>query len=337
MRNQDENMIRWSEKSKPSIGGISFYIIFLISFIVYIFWSPENYNELGKSEIGFLVSASIGFIMGLSDDAYNTRPLMKFGFQVICAIILIYCDLAITTFDSNILNYAFTIFWVVAVMNSINMLDNMDAITTSTSIFILLAALICGLAMGHLDGFFTFSLIGVLSALVGFLYYNWHPSKMFMGDTGSQFLGVLLSVIGIKYFWNYQDIHGIAFSSQQLIIVMLAFIVPISDTSTVIINRLSRKQSPFVGGKDHTTHHLSYLGFSDQQVALILGGISLLSCIAIFFILNYIKAWTIGHFAFFLGWILVIFTLLFTTTKAKKARTRFNEQEQLLALKKNGN
>jgi len=162
-------------------------------------------------------------------------------------------------------------------MNSINMLDNMDGITTIVSIFILLAAAIgSGLIMSS-NFFYTFVCGGTVSALVGFLIFNWNPSKIFMGDTGSQMIGALLASVGVIFFWNNDliSIHHAWYS--KLAIVMTAFVIPIADSLTVTINRIRRGQSPFVGGKDHTTHHLSYAGLSDRQVALVMILISSIS------------------------------------------------------------
>lgn len=100
-----------------------------------------------------------------------------------------------------------------------------------------------------------------------------------MGDNGSQFVGSFLAIMSIEVFWNTATIA----TSQwyyPFLIVFLAFLVPISDTTTVTINRLMRGQSPFVGGRDHTTHHLSYMGLSDSKVAILLLSINAISVLA---------------------------------------------------------
>ena len=116
---------------------------------------------------------------------------------------------------------------------------------------------------------------------------------MYMGDSGSQFLGLLLAFIGIKYFWN-----SAVFETQELIQVnksllyALIFILPISDTTSVFINRISRKQSPFIGGKDHTTHHLSFMGFSNTQIIFIFSGIAFLSSIIAIALYRFVNNWS---------------------------------------------
>ncbi len=163
-------------------------------------------------------------------------------------------------------------------MNSINMLDNMDAITTSISISIITGLIVVVFVKDlHINNFNLVMMVGVLGGLFGFLYFNWHPSKIFMGDTGSQFLGVFLAACGIEYLWGYKDHNGQILELKQFVVPMLMFIVPLIDTITVTVRRLMRKQSPFVGGKDHITHMLFYFGFKERKVALILISISLTS------------------------------------------------------------
>jgi len=316
MRNTNDAIIRWSEESKPSLGGISFYVIFLLSITSYSFIF-NNSAILGNNEfLGIVVSCTIAFLMGLADDAYNTRPFFKFFVQVLCSFILIISGIYIRIFPWEWVNYLFTVFWIVGMMNSLNMLDNMDAITTSVSISILLTALlVIFLDHGFTSNINVLLLLGVTGALLGFLYYNWHPSKLFMGDTGSQFLGVFLAGMGILYFWNSYDSSGNLVQSKQFFVSILTFIIPICDTTTVVINRLSRKQSPFIGGKDHTTHHLSYLGFSDRQVSLVFIALSLLSMIFAVFIVYYIKDWGYIHISIFGVYFLLIFGFLFYVSK----------------------
>ena len=320
IRNTKETVIRWSEQSKPSIGGISFYVIFLLSITSYSFIFGNSTSVLDNNQfLGIVASCTVAFLMGLADDAYNTRPFLKFLAQVLCAVILILSGVIIRIFPWELANYFFTVFWVVGMMNSLNMLDNMDAVTTTVSITIIIAAILI-IALDH--DFFTnihvLLLFGIMGALIGFLYYNWHPSKLFMGDTGSQFLGVFLAGIGILYFWNSPDSKGNIVQSKQFFVSILTFIIPICDTSTVVINRLMRGQSPFIGGKDHTTHHLSYMGLSDRQVSLVFAGLSFLSMLCTIFITYYINNWGYIHILIFGSYFLLIFGLLFYVSKTTK-------------------
>lgn len=308
--------IRWGSTSKPAFGGISFYIVFLLSFAVYaiIFASSDIPLEF----FGVLIASSIGFLVGLADDAYNTKPFLKFLGQFAAAVALIATNNYITLFDNTLINYALTFVWVTGMMNSINMLDNMDGITTSVSIGVISTALFTLVLTQDLNHLYFWVLLGTVAALIGFLYYNWNPSRMYMGDTGSQFLGALLAALGIYFFWNGYKFEDTSFFPKA-ITPILAFLPSIIDTTTVTINRIARGQSPFVGGRDHTTHHLSYLGLKDRYIAIffltmtfVCGGISLY--------FNYqVKEWNtsviIGVVVLMLG----AFGFLFGITKRKSA------------------
>jgi UDP-GlcNAc:undecaprenyl-phosphate GlcNAc-1-phosphate transferase len=321
--NAEMQQERWSAHVKPAIGGISFFIVFLISISVIGTLPRESNLFLDKKLIGIMAASSLGFLLGLADDAYNTNPLVKFILQLSCAFILILSDVYIQVIGIPAIDFAITVIWVIGLMNSINMLDNMDAITTTTSMSIIIGLIAVIFSTGvHGYNFYLVMMVGVLGSLLGFLYYNWNPSKIYMGDTGSQFLGVFLAACGIIYFWNFRDSNGGQFQFKQFVVPMLMFIVPLIDTITVTFRRLMRKQSPFVGGKDHITHHLAFLGFSDRQVALTLITISLISIPVCILILNKNIEWTeyvtFGSFAYF-GIVFVIFQLLYNKGAAKKA------------------
>lgn len=318
----DETIIRWGSTSKPALGGISFYIIFLFSISCYSILIDSHNFVLNTQFLGLLVAVTLGFLMGLADDAYNTQPMLKLTVQLSCATILILTGTYIKLFHSVELNCLLSILWVIGMMNSINMLDNMDAITASVSKGIIL----CALAFLIIDGDFRnehfIILIGVLGALVGFMCFNWHPSKMYMGDTGSQFLGVFLAAIGITYFWNSPDSlisqPDSALFFKRCLLAIMAFILPLTDTLTVVINRLRQKKSPFVGGKDHTTHALARLGLSDRNVAFVFIAVSLLSSFLAVCVYK-VEQWkTIHTIGFGLYMVIVFFAFNYPTHLKKK-------------------
>lgn len=315
IRNANETIIRWSPKSKPSLGGISFYIIFLISIASYPIFFEQSKVLLSKPLLGILAACTLAFLMGLSDDAYNTKPLLKFIIQVCCALILISTGTHISIFSNMYINYALTLFWVVGLMNSINMLDNMDGITTLVSITIILSALFILYLNNDNYSIHILLLIGVLAALIGFLFFNWHPSKMFMGDTGSQFIGLFLAAMGIIYFWNTPDVHGNLIQSKQFFVTILTFAIPIIDTTSVTINRLLKGKSPFVGGKDHTTHSLFFMGLTEKRIALLYLGICLVSMFFNLLIIKYIEDWGYLHVILFSIYYIALFWFLYAPTR----------------------
>jgi len=314
IRNDSETVIRWSGQVKPALGGLTFYIIFLLSIILHSFIFSYSGSNIDFKFTGIVGATSLGFLMGLSDDAYNTRPVLKFLTQVLCGIILIYSGTFINIFESNILNYSITILWVVGLMNSINMLDNMDGITTIVSIVISFTILFLMLINNETDSVGMTIIIGLLASLLGFLFFNWNPSKMYMGDTGSQYLGVLLAALSINYLWNPVTTEEFSIS-RQLLIPLLSFIIPIVDTTTVVIKRISKGNSPFIGGKDHTTHHLSYLGLSEKQVAAVIALISIISSAIVVYVISNIKIWSHFYTIIFVAYFLIVFVVLFVIAK----------------------
>jgi len=302
--NQDLGQVRWASDVKPSLGGLSFFMIFLITIAASGFM-PGGSDQLFQDQkmLGILAAIILGFIIGLADDAYNTNPLVKFIGQITCAFILIFANVYIEVSGNLALDYLVTILWVVGLMNSINMLDNMDGITTTTSIVILIAAVFISYSMPISFPAVFLLLSGILGALFGFLFFNWNPAKIYMGDTGSQFLGVFLAAISILLFWNVRDKVSGVIQIKQFVLPLLFFTVPLMDTLTVFMRRLLKKRSPFVGGKDHTTHQLVFFGFSEKQTAWILILLGVISSGIGVALSNNLINWTlmatIGAFVYF--------------------------------------
>lgn len=274
---ENYNIVRWASTAKPSVGGFSFYIVFLVSVSIFAIFNFSQNPFLNTQLIGLLLSCSLGFLIGLADDAYNTNPLLKFIGQLMCAIILISSDIIINISDFFSLNALFTIFWVVGIMNAINILDNMDGVTATISAIILFTCLSVIAVEDKAFNIYGFIIMGTIGAIAGFMVYNFSPAKIYMGDTGSQFLGILLAGVSIVWLWNFRDVPGPPIQFKQILLPLLVFTAPVIDTTTVFARRMLRKQSPFVGGKDHTTHHLAYCGLSDRQVLYVIAAVSILS------------------------------------------------------------
>jgi UDP-GlcNAc:undecaprenyl-phosphate GlcNAc-1-phosphate transferase len=317
MRHQAEITVRWSSQSKPAVGGISFYISYLMGFMFYaiIFGQQDVFHN--SELLGLFITITLAFLLGLSDDAYDTKPLIKLGIQILCGFILIWTDNAVHLFDTAWINHMITIVWVVGIMNSINMLDNMDGITTISSIFIILTIIGISIPFEMVNNVEIFLLITVLGALCGFLIFNWNPSKMFMGDTGSQFLGMFLAFFSIKFLWNAGVETGNYSEFSNFTLVLIAFSVPLMDTTFVTVRRLAKRQRPWVGGKDHSTHMLSYKGLTDRQVALVFIGLGLISLMLSLNIAKYIPkdSLLLVSMWFYVGVLLLIF---FTFAKSAK-------------------
>lgn len=266
IRNKNDVTVRWSSTSKPSLGGVSLFLGFLFSTFMYLILDPKSELFSNMAYVGLFISASLAFMMGLADDAYNTKPLFKLTIQILCGLIFVWTDTKIDLFHISILDQIFTVLWVIILMNSLNMLDNMDGITATTTLFALMACLFACYFIGNSgEPYWIFTIVAVIGAIVGFLRFNINPSRIFMGDAGSQFLGLFVAFFTIKYLWNLGAITE-NHSWVSLVITLVALTPAAADTLTVVINRLKAGKSPMVGGKDHTTHHLVYAGLSERQV-----------------------------------------------------------------------
>jgi len=266
---KSEGTVRWTDVYKPAIGGITFYITFLLSLITYslFFYSPQILMH--TQILGLLSTGTIAFLMGLADDAYDTNPILKFSSQVLCGIILIYSGIYIQVFSNIYLNYIITMVWVVGLMNSINLLDNMDAIASIVALGALSTMITIVLLEKSITTVFFILMLGTSSCILAFLFFNWHPSKMYMGDTGTQFLGLFMAALSIFFLWNGTNSSLSLSPEKRIISAVLTFALPIIDTTIVFFNRLLKGNSPFIGGKDHTTHHLYYLGLKETQIAIL--------------------------------------------------------------------
>jgi UDP-GlcNAc:undecaprenyl-phosphate/decaprenyl-phosphate GlcNAc-1-phosphate transferase len=316
IRNKNDVTIRWSSESKPSLGGISFFVVFIFISIGFsiVYSGSDIFNN--KQYVGLLAAGSLAFAMGLSDDAYDTKPKIKLLCQITCGLLLAYTGTCIELFHLPILDVCLTVLFVIAVMNSLNMLDNMDGITGTVSLSIIIACLISDFMLfGSMNkNIWSISMIAQIGGIIGFLFYNIHPSKIFMGDAGSQFISLFVAAVSIKNLWNVGETSQLP-SWIGIVIVAVVFVASFSDTITVIINRLKKGQSPMVGGKDHTTHHLVYSGKKDIQVWYIFAFISSLSL----FVLSILLYFSLIHFVagILIGipFFLTVFILLYRITK----------------------
>ena len=314
IRNKNDVTVRWSNQSKPSLGGISLFLGFLFSTVMYMIIDPEPNVFANLSFVGLFLSASLAFVMGLSDDAYNTKPVFKLLIQILCGVILVVTDTKIDLFHISIIDNILTIGWVIVLMNSLNMLDNMDGITATTVLFTLMACLMCCYFLGNAnEPFWIFTIVSAIGAIIGFLRYNINPSKMFMGDAGSQFIGLFVAFFTIKYLWNLGAITQ-NHSWVSLIITLTALTPAAADTLTVVINRIKAGKSPMVGGKEHTTHHLVYAGYNDKQVWYIFTLIGFLSFALSVLIIYLVRNKIIYPIPLFILFYLVVFILLYKNT-----------------------
>ena len=321
IRNKNDVTVRWSNESKPSLGGVSYFIVFLFSTMAYaIIFSSENIF-MNEQYVGLFLAAVLAFAMGLADDAYNTKPLFKLAIQILCGLILVWTNSVILASTNYYVNATITVLWVVLIMNSLNMLDNMDGITATVVLFILISCLISNLFFqtNHTN-IWAISLVTMIGASIGFLILNIPPSKLFMGDAGSQFIGLFVAFFAVNDLWN--SAIGVGINNWlSIFVVLVAFTPAAADTLTVVINRLRRGQSPMVGGKDHTTHHLVYAGYNEIGVWYVFLILSIVSASLTMLMLYLLKEKTGFYIAFFGCYTLAVFLFLYRNTIKYKAKS----------------
>jgi UDP-GlcNAc:undecaprenyl-phosphate GlcNAc-1-phosphate transferase len=249
----------------PLLGGAAIYAGFVLALL--LFGERFYIREL----VGILLGATLVSLFGLADDRWGLHAYLKLGGQLLAGAVLLIGGTRVQLFAGQWgwLNPALTLLWVVGITNAFNLLDNLDGLsggvtTVAASFFLLLAA------MGgqYLVGALAAALIG---ACLGFLRYNLNPATVFMGDTGSLFLGFLLAALGIKLRFP----SNVPWITWLVPVCVLA--LPIFDTSLVFVSRLRRGLNPLTTpGKDHVSHRLVALGLTRREAVLVcylLGGV----------------------------------------------------------------
>jgi len=240
----------------PLLGGAAIYLAFVVSLIVF-----GDRFYIGQVA-GILLGASLVSLLGFWDDRRALGPTVKLAGQFAAALILVLTDVQVIVTPWAWLNIAITLVWVVGITNAVNFLDNMDGLSAGVAgiaagFFLLFASL----SRQYLVGALAAALLG---ACIGFLFYNFNPARIFMGDTGSLFLGFVLAAVGIKLRFPANSV----FVTWMVPVLVLA--VPIFDTTLVTISRLRRGVNPLTTpGKDHLNFRLARLTGSPREAVLI--------------------------------------------------------------------
>jgi UDP-GlcNAc:undecaprenyl-phosphate GlcNAc-1-phosphate transferase len=256
---------RWHRQSMPTLGGVAMYLSFMISVLVMTAVGGE-WTELRWS---LLLGSTLMFALGFIDDLVRLTPPTKLVIQFLAAAIVIYYGRVIDFFPWPIANIILTFFFLVGITNAINLLDNMDG----------LAGGMAFIAAGLLSYFFLQArnepllvlCMSLAGSILGFLIFNFPPAKIFMGDSGSLFLGFTLAAITVAHRPRASNILTV------LGVPTMLFLLPIFDTTLVTITRLLRGQSPAQGGTDHTSHRLIAFGLTERQAVLSMYAIGVVS------------------------------------------------------------
>ena len=254
---------RWHKRPTAMMGGVAIWLAVITTFLTLVPHTSAGWVVAG--------AASFLFLVGLIDDWLHIKPYQKLIGQVIGASIVVNYGLILPWTRSLPANMVITIFWLIGITNAINLLDNMDGLATG----------IAAIASGFLTLNFiaanqpteALMLAGFAAALIGFLIYNSNPASIFMGDSGSMFIGFFLASSSLI---NLAGGRSRAFVPVLAVPILVLFI-PIFDTTFVTILRKLSGRAASQGGRDHTSHRLVALGLSEKRAVLMLYSLAALS------------------------------------------------------------
>jgi UDP-GlcNAc:undecaprenyl-phosphate GlcNAc-1-phosphate transferase len=279
--------------AKPSLGGIPMFISFIAAILI---WLPLSSWHIIKFT---LLAQTLLFIIGVRDDLLPMRAWHKLIGQLLAVSIIIFiADIRIKSLNGflNIYELPFTIsvaityIVIIGITNAFNLIDGLDGLAGTISLIAFSALGGWFYLTSHpIEALISFSVVG---AVLGFLIFNWQPSLIFMGDTGSLFIGLTIALLIIQ-FLGFNSVLAADFVFQfkcPLALAISSIIVPVTDTSRIIILRLSKGHSPFKPDKNHIHHAIMRLGMTHEKAVIIMGSFQAM-CILIVFLLRRQPDW----------------------------------------------
>lgn len=256
--------------SMPRMGGLAIYGAYSICYILIVYFTEAVATNVGYA---ILIGGGIIVLTGALDDVFDLSPLQKIAGQLIGAGVAIYFGLVIDEITLPFLDnpivlgwfgIPLTVLWIVGVTNAVNLIDGLDGLASGVSGIAAFALFFVSLSIGNpMLALMSITLVGTI---IGFLAFNFYPARIFMGDSGSLFLGFFLSTISLL---ELKEATLVSF-----IIPLFLLAVPISDTLYAIIRRKLNHQSISSADKNHLHHRLLVLGLSHRQSVLLIYGIS---------------------------------------------------------------
>lgn len=261
----------------PRLGGLAIYASFTLTVLLLMYFIPENLMMASNRNLigALLTGGTIIVLLGALDDRFDLSAKLKLLVQIGAACVVVFgFDIKV-----NIVNIPFgeamqplgewvgiplTIFWIVGVTNAINLIDGLDGLAAGVSAIAIASIMGMGVIMGN--GTVVMLSIVLLGSILGFLVFNFHPAKIFMGDSGALFLGFSLAMLSML---GFKQITMLSFVTPLLIIG-----VPLSDTFFAIVRRWVNKKPLMKADKGHLHHCLQQLGFSHRKTVLIIYGIA---------------------------------------------------------------
>lgn len=253
----------------PRMGGLAIFLGFLASMLLFV--------PLDTEKQGMLLGAVIIVVLGMLDDKYALPAKPKFLVQIVAALIAVMAGNRIEVLSNpNIfspdpvwilgwLAYPVTVIWIVAITNAVNLIDGLDGLACGVSTISSATMLVIALLVSELD--VAIMMAALAGACIGFLPYNFNPAKIFMGDTGSTFLGFIMATVSVEGMFKQYTIIS-------FVVPFLMLGLPIFDVCFAVVRRVSHGQSPMQPDRGHVHHRLIDMGFSQKQAVGVLYVIS---------------------------------------------------------------
>ncbi|MBF0120483.1 MAG: glycosyl transferase [Desulfobacterales bacterium] len=262
---------RWHKKPTALMGGIAIYIAISLPLFFLCLTTSGSVYPVAWSGITLL------FILGVLDDFIRLKPQSKLIGQILVASMVTFFNFRFHWFNSLTIDTIITIVWIVGVTNALNLIDNMDGLCAGVGF--ISGFCLSLLYMGNFPEPLILALI-LAGATLAFLFFNFNPASIFMGDCGSLIIGFTLSFLTLIYPAHAKNINPISMYAVPLLILL----VPIFDTTLVTLIRLLSGRKASQGGRDHTSHRLVLMGFSEKKAVSFLYGITLISGVSSVFV-----------------------------------------------------
>jgi UDP-GlcNAc:undecaprenyl-phosphate GlcNAc-1-phosphate transferase len=258
----------------PRWGGLAMYTAFALTILVMCVFLPTLHN---MRVYGILIGGLLITVVGALDDKYQVPAKWKLLGQILTAgiaVALFGLRMVVAfNFDMHpVVSIVLSVLWIVGITNTINLIDGLDGLAAGVSGIAAFTFLIIAVAVKETFGFAILA-AALVAVCVGFLRYNFHPAKVFMGDAGSHFLGFTIAALSLLQNWKVA-------AAAALVVPVLILAVPIFDTAFAIIRRLARKQPIFMPDRDHLHHRLLSLGMNQRLVVLTIYALTSLGCLA---------------------------------------------------------
>ena len=252
----------------PRVGGIAIAISYLLAygllFLVKLKGGIVVWDSIDFA-LRLLPAAAVIFAIGLIDDIWGLEPWHKLAGEVVAAGLAYWAGVHVQGFGGYILSTMWslplTVLWLVGCTNAINLIDGVDGLAAGVGLFATCTALIAALLQHNIN--LAFAIVPLVGCLLGFLRYNFNPATIFLGDSGSLFIGFLLGCYGVIWSQKAATILGMTAP-------LMALSVPLLDTGLAIFRRFLRRQPIFEGDRGHIHHRLLDRGLTQRKVALIL-------------------------------------------------------------------